>query len=67
VLLVFARALKGYDAGETAYNHYYVPGGPEQSWKDIATAFAKLLYANKKITEPEAKSVPLEDGGFLKE
>ena len=64
MMLVFEKCLQ-QNPHEDTYSHYYVAGGAEHTWKELAKSFAKALHRNGKIASPMAKQVPLEKAGFM--
>lgn len=64
MMVIFDKALNG-DFNGSPYSNYYVTGGPEHTWKELATAIAQTLHAKGKISSSEARSVSLEEAGFL--
>ena len=61
---VFQRAitLDGQLATNSAYERYYICSADNSTcWKEQAEAFAKAVFAHRKIASPELKFIAPED------
>lgn len=64
MMLVFEKALKG-EGPEGAYRRYYIAGGADKTWKEIATAFATALQKKGKMQDSTARQVPPDQAGSI--
>lgn len=63
VLNVLAEALKTPKPTGSVYSRFYIATSQANTYKDISTAFAKLLHAQGVVNTPLPKSVALEEAG----
>jgi len=47
----------------SAYSRYYIVYSQANTWKDIASALAPVLYSRGVLPSPEPRSVPIEQAG----
>jgi nucleoside-diphosphate-sugar epimerase len=62
VSLILAQALKEEVQG-SVYERCFLIGGAEVQWKSVARAFANVFHSKGVISDPEAKSVALNEAG----
>lgn len=63
VLNVLAEAFQTPDPTGSVYSRCYFATSQGNTYKDISTAFAKLLCAEGVVNSPFPKSVPIEEAG----
>jgi nucleoside-diphosphate-sugar epimerase len=63
VLNVLAEALETSEPKSSVYSRFYIITSQANTYKDISTAFAKLLHAQGIVDSPVPRSVNIENAG----